>query len=205
MMKTGQIRDRRRMRRRRGTALVEMAMAIPLLATIIGLTFFFGWAMKNQLQVQTSSRYAAWRRVRTSGGVSRQHINALFFDERAENIDITSSAGPQATLQDLADEAGGMSARAHMLAEDTVVGGWPRGQAIEVAAGFPSDIDLWARFGGRIKSYHAREGHQWQRSGQVSYLRTIRERFLYDLDAAVSRIDDTTLRDNLRELYEKRW
>ena len=76
---------------------------------------------------------------------------------------------------------------------------------MEVGAVFPSDIELWRRFQGRIRTYHAREGHQWQRSGQVSYLRSVRERFLYDLDAAVSRIDDVTLQGNLRELYEKRW
>lgn len=48
---------------RRGTAMVEFVMCIPLLALLIAGMFFLGWAMRNQQKVKISNRYAAWRDV----------------------------------------------------------------------------------------------------------------------------------------------
>ncbi len=51
--------------RRHGTAVIESIFCVPLIAIILGLTFFFGWAMRNQQRVIISDRYAVWRLVMT--------------------------------------------------------------------------------------------------------------------------------------------
>ena len=188
---------------RRGSALIEMVMVIPLLATIIGLTFFFGWTMTNQQHVRISSRYAAWRRVRAGESVAADELNTTFFNDRADGVDRSEGDGPDDTLKELVDAAGEF-ALAYPLVKDTVLDRWPRGRSDRVKASFPSEVALWQMFRGSIEGYHTRDGVEWRR-GEVSYLDTIRDLFLYDLDRAVSNVPDATLRDDLRELYLRRW
>lgn len=188
---------------RRGSALIEMVMVVPLLATIIGLTFFFGWAMANQQHVRVSSRYAAWRQVRAGESVSGDELNEIFFGDRADGVDISAGDGPDDTLKKLADAAGKYEL-GYPLVEDAVLNRWPKGRSDLVKADFPSDVALWQRFRGPIEGSHAREGVEWRR-GEVSYLDVIRDLFLYDLDRAVSGVPDGTLRGSLRGLYLRRW
>jgi len=53
-------------RKRRGAALLEFVMCIPLLALIIAATFFFGMVMRNEQQLCVTDRYHAWRTVHNS-------------------------------------------------------------------------------------------------------------------------------------------
>ncbi|MCD4825254.1 MAG: pilus assembly protein [Phycisphaerae bacterium] len=48
---------------RKGTALIEFVVCIPLLALIIAATFFFGMLMRNQQRLRVADRYVAWRNL----------------------------------------------------------------------------------------------------------------------------------------------
>jgi hypothetical protein len=65
-------------------------------------------------------------------------------------------------------------------------------------------VGVWKWFTGDIRHRHVRDGVEW-RSGQVSYLETIRDEFLYNLHRAVSQVPDAVLRQNLQRLYLQRW
>ena len=193
--------------RRRGTALVEFAMVIPLLALIISLTFFVGWARTNQQHVWAATRYATWRPVRTGESVRTDDLNTWFFADRAEDVSLTSGHGPDQTREELVAEADAKSESglAYPLAEATVLNRWPRSYRARLGADFPTHLALWRRFQGAIGGSCHREGLAWRR-GQVSYLEVVREQFLEDLDEVVRRrISDPSLRDDLRQMYLQQW
>lgn len=190
--------------RRRGSALLECVMIVPFVATIVSLTYFFGWAMRNQQQVFVSDRYLAWRSVRGAGWRPDESLNEFMFDNRAGNIHQSGGDGPDDTRDDLIEATDERDRNAGVLAE-TAVNQWPGGRSTSVSVSFPTDDGgLWTMFKGSIPHTHAREGVEWRR-GQVSYLKTIRDKFLINLHSAVSNIPDGTLQSNLKALYEKRW
>jgi len=152
--------------RRRGTALVEFAMVIPLLALIISLTFFVGWARTNQQHVWAATRYAAWRPVRGGGSVRTDDLNLWFFADRAEDVSLRSDHGPDQTREELVAAAGDVSQRAYLLAEAGVLDRWPRSCLARTGAAFPTHLALWRRFQGVIGGSCRREGVEWRR-GQV--------------------------------------
>lgn len=193
-----------RTRRRRGSSLLEFVMVIPLLGTILSLTYFFGGAMTNQQHVKICDRYLCWKHVRDNPDVPvPPGLNALVFDNEAGSISTPAGAGPTDTLNDLYDEVDDYSQRSRQLAEDAVED-WPHSRSQRVAATFPTDMKLWKQFTGAIQNHHSREGVEWRR-GQVSYLEAIRDQFLSSLDSAVQGVPDSTLKNNVRAMYLKRW
>ena len=204
MIHTGRQTEGRWKRRRRGTALVEFAVVIPLMALIISLTFFVGWARTNQQHVWAATRYATWQPLRTGQSVQTDDLNVWFFADRGEDVSLAGDHGPDQTREDLVATAGDVSERAYLLAEATVLDRWPRSYRARVGAAFPTHLALWQRFQGSIGGSCHREGLEWRR-GQVSYLEAIRDQFLLDLHAAVLGIPDPLLRDDLQRLYLQRW
>ncbi len=199
------------MHRRRGAALVEFAMAIPLLATVIALTFFFGYAMTNQQHVIASARHVAWDKVKGGATPSSQELNTAFFDGKAGQSSVTLGTGPRDTLDALVRRAERRSLPAGELIAQCIGQPWPGGQSARVSADFPSSVPAWRKFTGAIQSRHVREGVEWRRTppgggGQrASYLVPIRDQFLSELDQVVWGIADAPLRDSLRRLYLQRW
>ena len=49
--------------RRRGTALLEFVMSLPILLLVIAGIFFFGQVMRNQQRLRVSDRYVSWRHL----------------------------------------------------------------------------------------------------------------------------------------------
>jgi len=161
-------RQRRDGRSRRGAALIEFVMIIPMLAMIIGLTFFFGWTMANRLHVRESSRYAAWRHVRTKSAVGSGRLNEAFYDHRGTNIGITRGLGTEETIDDLITAAGTMGSEHATFADSVIWGCGHQGRTVRVRAKFPSEVGLYRRFQGRLASYHARDGRQWRREDDLT-------------------------------------
>jgi len=177
-----------RHRRGRGAAIIEFVMIVPLVALIIGLTFFFGWSMKNQQRLRVASRYAVWRAVHNRGAaadglaappnlveVDFDRLNAAFLDVAAAVGPDAGSrmywdAGPEETILDLAAAAGTPDRPARRLAEDIAAGHLPRGLSAVVLAEFPSSVGLWKNLGltGLMESRHVREGVEWRRR-QAAY------------------------------------
>ena len=161
-------------------------MVIPLLAGIISLTFFFGRAMTNQQHVWVSSRYAAWRQVRSGEAVDTARLGSTFFEDRAADVGIERGLGQAETLAELIDAARQMGQRAEQHADTVVWNRCPRGRTAAVAAEFPSDVGLWQRFSGAIRGYHARDGQQWRCADDVTCEADLRDQFLPDLDSMYS-------------------
>ena len=49
--------------RRRGTALLEFVMSLPILLLVIAGIFFFGQVMRNQQRMRVADRYVSWRHL----------------------------------------------------------------------------------------------------------------------------------------------
>ena len=194
--------------RRRGNVLMEFVLIIPLLATILGLTFFFGWAFTNQQHVKVSDRFQCWRRVRAGSKASVSQLNAWFFQNRAneDTFDQGGGSGPTETLRDLIDTVGNFSTRAEGLAEGVVWNRAERGRRAMVAAEFPSEVGIYQQFTGKIKHDHTRDGREW-RWRQLRCEPVIRDEFLSELDSVLESIPSPgdSLGEMARKLYLSAW
>jgi len=194
--------------RRRGNVLMEFVLIIPLLATILGLTFFFGWAFTNQQHVKVSDRFQCWRRVRLGSSASVSQLNAWFFQNRAneETLEQGGGSGPTQTLRDLIDTVGNFSSRAEGLADGVVWNRAERGRRAMVAAEFPSDIGIYQQFTGKIRDDHTRDGREW-RWRQLRCEPVIRDEFLSELDSVLESIPNPgdSLGEMARKLYLSAW
>ncbi len=192
-------------RRRRGTAILEFALAIPLLATVIVATFFFGWAMKSQQRVKIADRFSAWRAV-DRGAPSDETLNVVFFEDRTSSVTQGWGAGPSETREDLAAETGAVSRDAGDLAQRLVIDRWPQGVSVRVAAEFVPAMDAWRQFTGPIRDRHTREGREWRRR-EASNLPELRDQFYSDMDERFENFPAPADRmaDLFRQLYLSRW
>jgi hypothetical protein len=201
-------RDRRRWQRgRRGTSMVEFVLVIPLLATVLSLTFFFGWAMRNKQDVTTAARYAAWKRVYEPGpGSDANAINATFFAGQAIGLQIHRGPGPVETLEEAVGHAGSFGSDAGRLAERWMLDEFPRGRWVELEATRPTDQRLWREFTGTIHSRTCRDGVAWRR-GQASPARFVREDVTYEVEEILESIDTPGegLAHELRRIYRGGW
>lgn len=190
----------------RGTALAESVMVIPLLGFVLALTFFFGWAMRNQQGVRQAAHYSAWRRVIRNEGSGSDDLNRKFLFGAARPVDVSGSSAGEPTLEDYADFTGGFSRPAGRLVEATAVETYPRGYSSRVAAEFPSDVGLWQRFTGAIRARHTREGVEWRR-GQASVDRAVRELHMTGIEQTLDQIPPpgNTLAERIRDLYRRSW
>jgi hypothetical protein len=188
---------------------MEFVMCVPLMALIIGLTYFFGFAMRNQQRVRVASRYQAWRRVHPDGRPRYSDsrwltLNEMFFGEAAEGVSAGGGSGPDDSLHELVEATDPYGPQTADLAEALVMDHFPRGAPASVSAHFPTRVVMWQKFQGAINQHHIRDGVEWRR-GQMSYLEPIKDQFLEDLDDVIQGIDHAELRNNLRALYLKQW
>jgi len=198
-------------------------MAMPLLALVIVLTFFFGKAMTDQQRVKAAARYVAWREIasREPGRGAYDAADAVdeaedaFFADRASGTAAGFGTGPLTPRRRLVeaasdgwDEFAGWPP-AGALIEQCVPKPWSRGVRIGLSAEFPSEVAAWRRFTGAIRCAHARDGVQWRRANGTSYLSPVRIQFLAEFDAVVQEMKaDEQMRelaDALESLYSQRW
>jgi hypothetical protein len=190
---------------RRGTALVEMVLVVPLLAGIIALIYFFGWSMGNQQKLRITDRYLAWRSV-YGGSLTHDQINDRFLDNKASYIDVDFAHSPSDTADELVTASGSYSQAARSLAEGTVLNRFPRGHTDRIVAEFPSSVGMWQKFTGAMQDGSGREGVEWRR-GQAHLNPTLTDLFLRDVDTTVSGISDPgqQMGQMIRNLYLGGW
>jgi len=193
---------------RRGSALLEFVIAVPFLGFLIGLTFFFGWAMMNAQTVRVASRYTAWRTVYggnptpTEATVNEEcmggranpvsvGVNGLSGLPFADYQTLVSSSRPKAV--DLADE---------LYKED----GFPEGRSADISAEFPSTVSFFAPYVGGILNHHSVDNPPWgtpaSNQGGDLWGQSIKTIYLTDLD---TRLTATAIANSLRSLYLARW
>ena len=198
--------NRRRAARRRGTAIVEFAVCIPLLALVVVVTFFFGWAMVNQQHVWTADRYACWRQVRTGTVPSDDELNRDFFGGKARNVATDRDGGTSVPEQGLVDDVAAANAAAGDLARGLVMDRFPKGLGVNAQAEFPTDVRVWQRYTGAIHSRSARIGVEW-RWRQARCETVVADQMFTSLEGALQTFPapGTVMGSFLRSLYRNGW
>lgn len=209
---------RHRRHNRRGTSMIEFVLCLPFLGFILMLTFFFGWAMRNQQQVKMADRYLTWQRVYTHEreDVTRVDINEEFFQNKVPvppgpNTD--SGWGPRKAQEGLVAAAGQVDRSAEDLARSLILGdsGWyffSPSYRLEMMAGFGTEYIMWQKItkGEQIRSSHLRECTEWRR-GQAPLEGTVRDQFLTEIDTVLDGVQPPGERmaSTFRSLYERSW
>ena len=157
---------RRKQFRRRGTAIVEFTLALPLLALVLLLTYSFGWAMTNQQRVWAADRYACWKQVRTGVQTSRDQINQSFFNGRANGVSVNYNNGymdpPPDALHDYVADVSAASPAAGSLAQGLIFNRYPLDEQVTIQADFPTKNLFWKYFSGAMQSRDFRAGVEWR-------------------------------------------
>ena len=207
-------RGSNRRHRCKGQAMIEFVLVVPLLALVLGLTFFFGWAMKNQQRVAVSDRYAVWRGVTAGDWVGGGAINRRILENKADAVAVDYHGGPPTTVTRFVNTFVNVGPEAEALAGEIFSARCPGSHWADVQAHFPSDVGLYSRFAGAITGNHVREGREWRRGemafewneggGQISLLSI---EYFGDLDATLAGIPapGNTVGDTFRNLYLVRW
>jgi hypothetical protein len=186
--------------------MTEFVLVLPLLAGIIALTFFFGWAMMHKEQVVMASRYSAWHRVDSGIWPTEEKINEVCFNDRANKVVLGTGPGVGDTARDLVAQTAGFGGNTELLADATVVQRFPGGHDAHVAANFDNTRAIWNKLGGDIHSQHAREGITWRRD-EVGCWGVLRDIFYPDMDAQLERIAPPAngMAQMVRGLYLTHW
>lgn len=198
--------------------MMEAVLCVPLIALVLGLTFFFGWAMRNQQRVIISTRYAVWRRVLANDTVNSGRLDQAFFGEQANVEPVDYGGGPIETLEDYVILAGNYGAPVELLAKSLVIDHprFPRSHSAEVSAEFNPELfsGVWSMFpgeirqngGGYIQRRHVREGVEW-RNREAALERQVRDQFFRPLDTALRSIPapGSGLGQAFERLYTRRW
>jgi hypothetical protein len=214
-------------RRRCGTALVETVMAIPLLAAMIALTAFLGWAMMNQQNVKASAKYTSWRRVYGghwpavdgtmtdgNGPDDRDHrpLNEMFYRGKARSIGVGGGGGQVDEFEQLIAAAFGYSEYAGDFADRLILhplpdhGHFPHAVRAHVWADFHSDMEMFNKYQGEIHSRHIRDGVEWRRR-QADCRHVVRVQFLSALDGVLESVrpPGDGMARMVRSLYRNGW
>lgn len=187
-------------RRRRGTAMVEFVMCLPVLVFVLVLIWLLGWGLMHQQQVTISDRYTTWKELRGQP-VSGDHLNAWFYRSQAAGVSTWADAGQWETHEDLVAAADRASPAAGRLAEETALNTWPRGREVRIAASFPIELgSLFDALPNTVRSRHGRTGLPWRR-GQAACRQQVIDMYLHDLDAALERVQGSA--DNLRQMVQR--
>lgn len=181
---------------RPGTAMTEMTLAIPLLATVLGFTFFFGWAYMHRHQVFVADRYAVWARVDKGSYPTEDRLNQACFAGKASHCFIDREGAVTETLDELLYEVSGRGPNPELVAEMLLVSNsnFPLGKQARVGASFDPRKQLWSKFTGHMMHTHGREGITWRRDETQNHnsdpdvWETLRNNFYQDLDSSMGGI-----------------
>lgn len=200
------IQQERRSVSSRGTAVIEFILAVPFLAFILGITFFFGWALMHKQKVVIADRYTAWQRVETGAWPSESRLNNLVFNGIATYVDLSAEEPVLETADDLVTQTGEISRQGQILADELVRQNFPAGQRAHVAVSFDPDETLWQRYTGAIHHRYGREGITWRRA-EVSCWRSLRDLYYAGFDAAMERMPPPAdqMARVIRSLYLASW
>lgn len=165
--------------RRRGAAMSEMVLVLPLLMLILSLLFLFGRLMVRATHTQVAARYETWRDVADAPGPAswwdddidrhnHSEINDAFFGGNAESLahHYNDASFPEQAYRDLIEFA---ELRTDTVGQyiDTLLyepDGDPRlshGHREGFSVLYRMDVPLWRRFERPIDRHAVRIGHEW--------------------------------------------
>ncbi len=158
-------RANRRKRARRGTALFEFLLVVPVLLLVFVLLLYFGKALVRAQKGWVSDRYEAWRQADNgtgpySDGHGNPQINDLFYRGKATGLRYDGDHyfpdnAPVALAGGAAGDTSGLINDYHER--------FPRGQRVEFNTRHYHDPNhLTAQFDGPIEHRHTRLGPDWK-------------------------------------------
>ncbi len=217
-------------RARRGVALLECSLVLPLLAFFLVALLLMGWGMQNRQQTELAARLRGWAATRGTappdryGGtwalVVRDGLLGQRNDEERE-IDpdyvvssyMHNSEGIQLdtmrTLEEwvqrvtIEHEDAGGAADLWMLSTDH----WPWGAGARYEIMFPIPWSYWEHLDWRpVETRFIRDGVEW-RYTQIHNEQVITEEFLYDVEDALESVDapGDALAAQFRWMYRAEW
>ncbi len=209
--------SRRPHRARRGVALLECMLVLPLLAFFLMAILIMGWGMQNRQQTEISARLLGWAGAREitifDGEVPERYgwnwdlvirNNLMARRNQEETIGYSSLVGGTVSnadgivvdtrdtlyewVQAVTAAHDEAGAAAYMWMIST--SHWEWGVGIEIRAVFPSPWSYWEYLGEKVvETWFVREGVEW-RYGQIHNEQVITEEFLYDVDDALESVED---------------
>jgi hypothetical protein len=217
---------------RRGVAMLECALVLPLLVFFLVAIMLMGWGMQNRQQTEISARLIGWSEARgvthsdvpehygrSWGTVIRDHLLSQRNDEGAttvadaERAYLYDSEGVQIdtmnTIEDwvqrviIEDEDAGGAAELWILGSDH----WPWGHGAAIEARFPVPWRYWAHLDDKhVETWFIRDGVEWRYS-QIHNEQVIADEFLSDVDEALQSVEDPgdALAAQFRWMYLAEW
>ncbi|MEM1212087.1 MAG: TadE family protein [Planctomycetota bacterium] len=156
--------------RRRGVAMTETILALPLLMVILALIALFGFAFERYQRTAMATRHAAWTQVlanhplgdaQSAGSLDPDLDDAFFETDPAESLEwsrravVTEANAPlREWAEDLDDDARDYVNR--------FLDGQPEGVRVGVAVEHASTVPLWDDFMGPLRQTHRLLNGNWR-------------------------------------------
>ena len=192
--------------RARGSAMVEMALVLPVLMIILLLVVFFGRSMVRKQNVIIATRHAAWRNAKTLAALDEPTLVQMHFPEPpGKKPTLTTDRGhdtPADAAKAMVNGAYQVSDPAGEFADTVVNDRFPGGERMWMQADFPPESLPLEQFSKTVMDRHVREGVAWQRR-HTDIWREVRDQFIEEFDNQMT--GGGPLTDVVRNLYLRRW
>ena len=215
--------------RRRGAAMTEMVLVIPILLVVVAYVFYFGRGVVRVQHARGMARYEAWREAAQAPGPWGNNpdfdqrddsplLNQTFYANNAQRVAETGGRWfPMDAPDELIDRAAQFSGDTSDLV-DEAIDAFPRGRTVRVHVDHEETIPLWQPFAGTIRHRHTRLGNDWKHangwakdelgewvhSGGGPWITPqVRDAFLEDLDGGLESLanQDNELARMVRNIY----
>lgn len=189
--------------RRRGTAMMEFLLVLPVLAFILALLLFLGWSQMRQQHVVAAARYALWRQME-GGAADAATVNQRLLGGAAKNVNLTGGTFPADAIRLWIDAAA--QNQVGPLADTLFLHRWPSGEQVRLNVLYDPPTNVGRQFGNDFTIRFARDGPSWSRT-QARPWAVLMEQYYQDLDdqLAVSPAEAQPMASVFRSLYGASW
>lgn len=153
---------------RRGAAMTETVLVLPIVLVVLALLLMLGRSMARLHSVSIMDRHEAWRQVAHAPGpgtgAGQGQLNDAFLRGEAERIEAqVDGYFPETPRRWRVNAAEQYSGEAGALAEDAMAR-WPRGRRVRFATTFGSSMPLEGELGltGPMRHGHVRMENEWK-------------------------------------------
>ena len=202
-------------------------MCLPLLAFLLVMTMFFGWAMMNQQNVKAASRYVAWENAYSlafsGNGQDANHVedwtdansatlNGMFFRGEATSASVVHHGATDDEYDQWISDAYGKSTYAGDFANALILNPPPGYAHFNHTAGddiwatFSNNVEAFRQFSGDIHGVHVRGGTEWRKS-EAECSNVTRIQFLQSLETQLNAIPapGASMAEMIKGTYHNGW
>ncbi|MCG3180090.1 MAG: hypothetical protein BIFFINMI_02444 [Phycisphaerae bacterium] len=199
---------------RRGTALIEFTLLLPVLMIILLMMVYFGHSMVRKQNVIVTDRHLTWRYANQLGdpvnSAGQDDLKLNLFDRDVAEVTHDGGHGsPSAASATLVSETNRISSDAGGFADTVINHRFPRSQWLTVWASFlPQTLpmDQFQQAGQEIGDTHVREGLPWRyQNPNANIWEPIRDRWIQSFDTQMTGVGGSGLVGTVRNLYLRHW